>query len=386
MSLSKIRKKGIRFAIGLSCGASCRGVDAALVRIKGSGPSLHMKLLKYQRFPYSQGLKNRLMSDRKTGREISLLNFELGDKLANTALEMSKTAHEELAEVDFFALQGHSVAHIPPRGPDSLVGALQIGEPSLVAERLEMPVVSDMHVRDLAAGGQGNPLNAYADWSLFSREDRTMACLHLSTVATLNVIPPDFEEVMGFDVGPANMAIDGAMRLLTSGSHTMDRQGKAAAKGVVIDEFLEYLLDHHYFNRVPPKCTGKEEFGPELYLRDALSGRKNHSMEDLVATVTAAVGYSISRAYNRFIKPRYSVSRLIVSGGGVDNRTLMHHVKKGVEDVVVRVSDEYGLPHDALDACSMAILGNETICGKPSNVPQATGARYPVKLGRITLG
>jgi anhydro-N-acetylmuramic acid kinase len=264
------------------------------------------------------------------------------------------------------------------------VGELQIGDSAVIAERTGLPVVSDFQARDLAAGGQGRPLTAYADWTLFAREDRIVGHLHLGAIASLSVIPPNFEDVIAFDTGPANMAIDGAMRLVTSGTQESDHKGKVAAKGVVIDEFLEYLLDHAFFARVPPKSTGREAFGPETYLRDALAGRKDHSLEDLVATVTAAVGYSIIRAYNRFVKPQYELARLIVSGGGTSNRTLLRHIRKGLPGTMLRISDDYGLPHQALDACSMAILGNETICGKSANVPLATGARHAVVLGKIT--
>ena len=86
------------------------------------------------------------------------------------------------------------------------------------------------------------------------------------------------------------MAIDGAVRLLTAGQQHMDLGGQAASKGVVIDEFMDFLLDHPYFAELSPKSAGREEFGPEVYLRDALTARSGHSHEDLIATVTAADG------------------------------------------------------------------------------------------------
>ncbi|MBN2309724.1 MAG: anhydro-N-acetylmuramic acid kinase [Candidatus Hydrogenedentes bacterium] len=377
-------KTGARYAVGLTCGGSCTGIDAALVRIKGSGPGLHLKLIKFAQFPHTPGLRNRLLTVRKDAREIALLNFELGENLGEAALEMIKGAREDSCEVDFVACQGHSVGYYPARGSNSVVGALQIGEPAVIAELTECPVVSDFRARDLAAGGQGRPLEAYADWVLFAREGRTVACLHLGSVVGLSVIPPNPEDAIAFDVGPGNLAIDGAMSLLTSGNQDMDAGGRAAAKGVVIDEFLDYLLDHPYFGQVPPKGTGREEFGADLYLRDALAGRRSHSLYDLMATVTTSVAYNVVRAYNRFVKPRFDVTRLIVTGGGAANKTLCHHIKSGIPDAVFRVSAEYGLPPKAFDACATAILGNETICGNPANLPQATGARYPVILGTIT--
>ena len=384
MLFEGIKKKPTRYAIGLSAGNSCRGVDAALVRIKGTGKDIAIKLIRSKHFPYSQGLRTRLIVSRKDAREMCLLNFELGEFLAEATVEMQRIAHAEMCEVDFVASTGFSVAHNPPRGYDQSVGTMQVGEPSVIAERTNLPVVSDFRARDMAGGGQGGPISAYPDWALFRRDDRTVAHVHLGGLASVSVVTPKLEDMVAFDAGPATVAIDGAVRLLTGGNQEIDEKGAAAAKGVVIDEFLDYLLDHPYFAKVPPKCTSREEFGPEVYLRDALAGRKEASFDDLLATVTSAVSYCIVRAFNRFVKPQYEVSRLIVSGGGVVNQALLARVKNGLSDLTIRMSDEYGLPHDAVDAISVAILGNETFCGTPCNVPHATGAKGPIVLGRIT--
>lgn len=383
MNLEAIRNKTTRYGIGLMSGTSCDGVDAALVRIKGTGPHLVMKLEHFATTPYSQGLRNRLLGTRFDTQALAQLNTELGEAFAKAAGELITVAQEKMIEVDFIASHGHTIAHVPPRSAKG-GGTLQIGEAAIIAERTGLPVVSDFRQRDMAAGGQGAPLVPYADWVLFKREDRTVACLNIGGIANLTVVPWEFQNILAFDTGPGNMIIDDTARFLTRGSLQMDEDGEAAGRGVVIDEFLEYLLDHPYFNLVPPKSTGREEFGVEVYLRDALTSRRDHSFEDLMATVTSAVAYSIARAFNRFVKPRYEVSRLIVSGGGAKNRTLMERLRQGFSDITVRTSDDYHIPSDAREAIAFAILGNETICNTPSNVPQATGARKAVVLGNIT--
>ena len=364
-------------------GTSCDGVDAALLRIKGTGENLAMKLVSFETFPFSPQLRLRLLAPRVDAHEMCALNFELGHRFADAAEHMLATARTEMVEVDFVSSSGHTVAHLPP-GLHEAHGTRQIGEPAVIAERCKLPVVSNFRPRDMAAGGQGAPLVPYADWILFHRKDRTVGLLNIGGIANITVVSPSFDEVMAFDTGPGNMVIDGAVRLLTAGEQQMDKDGEAAAKGVVIDELLDYLLDHPYYSQVPPKSTGREDFGPEIYLRDALASRRDQSYEDLMATVTAAVGYSIVRAVNRFVRPQHEISRLIVSGGGSKNPVLIDRIKKGLPDMVVRSSDAYHIPVEAREAIAFGILGNETICGTPANVPSATGASRRVVLGNIT--
>lgn len=373
----------MRFGIGLMSGTSCDGISAALVRVKGTGPSLHMKLVDFRTTPYPKGLRQRLLAPHLDAREVCALNFVVGHHMAMAAAEMMQSAKEQMIEVDYVATSGHTVAHLPPRDANE-VGTLQIGEPAIIAERCGVPVVSDFRQRDMAAGGQGAPLVPYVDWALFHRVDRTVACLNIGGIANLTVVPPVLDNVLAFDTGPGNIAIDGAVRLLTGGDQEMDVDGQAAAGGVVIDEFLDYLLDHPYFGKLPPKSTGREEFGPEVYLRDALASRREHSYQDLIATVTAAVAYSIVRAHNRFVRPQFEVSRFIISGGGAHNKTLVKRIQAGLPGIKVKLSSEYGLPVDAREAMAFAVLGNETLCGAPANVPAATGASKAVVLGKVT--
>lgn len=383
MDLRSIQKKPSRYAIGLMSGTSCDGITAALIRIKGTGPTLAIKFLACETFDYDSEMRARLLATRMDAREVCALNFELGRRFGDAAAAMQEKASLEPAEVDFIACSGHTLAHLPPRRSDQ-IGTLQVGEAAVVAERCRVPVVSDFRTRDMAAGGQGAPLVPYADWVLFRRPDRTLLLLNIGGIANVTVVPPDMNDLIAFDTGPGNMAIDGAMRLLTGGRENMDKDGAMAAKGVVIDEFLDYLLGHPYFNEAPPKSTGREDFGPEVYLRDAIASRRDKRPEDIMATVTTAVAYSIVRAFNRFVKPNFDVTRFLISGGGAYNETLVKRIKAGLPGITVRLTDSYGIPADAREAVAFAILANETICGTPSNVPTATGASHPCVLGKIT--
>jgi len=386
MTISSLRRKKERYVIGLTSDAACLGVHMALTRIKGSGADLHLKLIAHDFLPYEPGLYTRLTGVRMDARELAVLDFDMAEVFAKAAHRMIRQAEEEKVEPDFIGSMGHTAAHAPIRRDSSNPGELTLGESTLLARRTGLPVVSDFPPRDMAVGGQGAPLEGYADWVLFRRVDRSVLNLHIGGLSRMTVVTPSMDNVMAFHVGPGVAAMDGAVQLLAAGGHQGDPEGAMASRGVVIDEFLDLLLEHPFLSRVPPKSTSREEFGPDAYLREAISARKgmNHHMDDFSTTVTTAVAFSIIRAYTRFVKPHHTIARLILSGPGITNEPLVAHLRKGLGELVFRTSDDYGLPGTSLAPVAPAILANEYICGVPANIPHATGARQAVRLGKFT--
>ena len=89
-------------------------------------------------------------------------------------------------------------------------------------------------------------------------------------------------------------------------------------------------------------------------------------------------------AVKRFVVPKHEVSHMIVGGGGAMNNAIMLGLRRALPDIKIFVSDRIGISYDAREPIAFAILGNETLCGTPANVPQATGAKERVLLGKIT--
>ncbi|NUM56954.1 MAG: anhydro-N-acetylmuramic acid kinase [Candidatus Hydrogenedentes bacterium] len=383
--LDDLRERPVRFIVGMMSGTSCDGVDAALVRLKRNGSKTRVKLIAFKTLPYSAPLKARLLTDKKDAKEVCSLSFELGQIFAQAAESMQEEAKQHECSVDLIASHGHTIAHCPPRKDQTGCGTLQIAEPAIIADRTGVPVISDFRVRDMAAGGQGAPLVPYADWVLFRQRDETVGCLNIGGIANITVVTPKLRDVFAFDTGPGNMPIDGAMRLLTRGQQHLDWDGASAAKGKVLDGLLERLLDHDYFDKLPPKSTGREEFGEGVYLPQEILSRAQYAPEDVMATVTFAVARSIALAHQRFIAPLHTLTQIIVSGGGARNRVLMKCLRQEFAPIEVRTSDKMGLPGDAREAIAFAILGNESLCLSPSNVPGATGALHPAILGKVTF-
>ena len=326
MRLRAIRDKEQRFAIGLMSGSSCDGIDAALVRLKNTGDQLRTKLIDHRTMRFPPTIRDRLLKSTATSDDIAGLDFILGQLFAEAAKSVMDSA-KQLAEpvvVDFIASHGHTIMHAPRRNGTDAHGTLQIGNPSVLSRMTGLPVASNFRPRDIAAGGQGAPLTAYADWILFRQQTEPVACLNIGGIANVTIATPDLVDVIAFDTGPGNMPIDGAIRHLTNGRLQFDKNGRRAARGKTIGSMLDQLMEHPYFDQVPPKSTGREEFGFEAYLADVIASDHDHTADDVVATLGASkahrwvVGFALETEDHRLralAKLERKCCDLIVSNG-----------------------------------------------------------------------
>jgi anhydro-N-acetylmuramic acid kinase len=145
------------------------------------------------------------------------------------------------------------------------------------------------------------------------------------------------------------------------------------------------LLAHPYFERQPPKSTGREIFG-DAFAEDAIAQGRRTSVagEDIMATLTALTAKSVAGAYRRFGPS--GLEEVILSGGGARNLTLVEALQRRLPGITIRHHHEFGIPGDAKEAVAFALLGYETLLGVPGNIPASTGAEHPVILGKLVPG
>jgi len=392
--IAALASKPERLIIGIMSGTSADGVDAALVRVRGSGETLAWRLLRHETLEYSLKVRDLILrsSEPGSGDTASLcrLNVLLGELFARAAAHVAGLAGIDLANVDLIGSHGQTVQHLPQ--PVTITGiqvrsSLQLGEPAVIAERTGVTTVANFRARDLAAGGLGAPLVSYVDYLLFRNRSRGRLVINIGGVASLTAIPASAgpERVLGFDTGPGNMVIDGLVQRTSGGREAFDPDGRHARSGTIRPEILARLLEHPYLKSPPPKSCGREEFGQPL-LERILGDNPGVPRDDLIATATRFTAESIALACRRFAMPQNVFEEAIVSGGGARNGVLMEHLRAAIPELSIKGSEEYGLPLAAKEAVSFALLANETIRGIPNNLPSATGASRPVVLGTIVPG
>ncbi len=382
--------------IGLSSGTSVDGIDAALTDISGGGSRARIQLIAYRTVAYPRGVRERVLAlQAPSGRpieELSRLNAYLGELFADAARRIALAARVPLGRVALIGSHGQTVAHqpVPVReGRFRVASTLQIGEPSVIAERTGVTTVADFRPRDIAAGGQGAPVTPLIHHCCFAHPRRNRLVVNLGGITNITWLPAGpraggVTRVAAFDTGPGNMLIDGLMERFTRGRKVMDRSGRAAATGTVADDLLRELLRHPFLRRRPPKTTGRETFGSELVERIGRdAARARMKPRDVLATVTAFTARSIVQAYARFLQPSGRVHDVIVGGGGVYNATLMGHLRRAFAPAPVESMAAHGVDPKAIEAMAFALLAYLTARGEPDNVPSATGAKRAVVLGKI---
>jgi anhydro-N-acetylmuramic acid kinase len=346
---------------GVMSGTSLDGIDVAIVDIRGK----RIETIAFLSVPYPRTVRDALMNistpNVSTVAEVSRLNFLLGELYAKAILTTRQP-------VELIGLHGQTIYH------EGGKHTLQVGEAAVVAERTGIDVISHFREADIAAGGQGAPLVPLVDYLLFRHPRKNRVALNIGGIANITVIPAAAKrtEVLAFDTGPGNMAIDALVAHMTGGKERFDRNGRIARSGAVQQGLLARLVEHPYFKCKPPKTCGREQFGAQFAADLIATGIP---LRDLIATAAELTARSIARA----ILGHHEV---IVSGGGVHNGWLMQRLKASLPENSVQTSAEFGIDPDAKEAIAFAVLAYESARRRPGNLPSATGARHPVVLGK----
>ncbi len=359
-------------AVGLMSGTSLDGIDAALVDVVPRGDTYALTLMQFETYPFDErllaSLHAALPPNAGTVADAARLHRALGEAFADAAKSAAGTH-----AVGYAASHGQTLYH-----DGTHATTLQLGDAFVVRERLRATVCYDFRSADCAAGGHGAPLIAYVDALLCARADEDRIAVNLGGIANVTLLRGD-GSVTAFDTGPANMLLDAFVRARTGGATPIDRDGALAASGRVHEDALAAMLADSYFAQPPPKSTGRERFGDQ-FLAAHQSALANLTLEDGLATLAELTAATLADAVRA---SGFAPARAFVAGGGTRNGHLMRRIAARLSPARVETTDAMGIPAEAKEAIGFAVLGYETLRGRASNVPRATGAARAVPLGAI---
>jgi anhydro-N-acetylmuramic acid kinase len=354
-------------------GTSLDGIDAALVDLTPRANGYAVELVRFSTVSFDAELQAQLRAALPPNRvdvaEAASLNRRAGIAFGEAAAAIAQ------GRIDFVGSHGQTIWH---DGDRSLTA--QIGDPYAIRDRIGATVCFDFRTADCVAGGHGAPLVPYIDALLFSDAHEDRIAINIGGIANVTVMPQKSTAPShAYDTGPGNMLLDAFVRSRSNGTETMDRDGALAANGTLDQTLLDAALSDPYFAQAPPKSTGRERFG-DHFLRQHAARLRMLSDADAAATLSELTARTIAAA---ILATGFVAPRAIVSGGGARNPDLLQRLRRNAPHANVVTSDVHGVPADAKEAIAFAILGYETLRGRPANVPAATGARRATVLGAI---
>jgi len=363
--------------LGMISGTSLDGIDAAVVDITADDAGVAtLTVIAADTTPYPDSLRAALVAALPPAPASAEVLCRLDTWVGQAFADVAERTAAAVGGVEAICSHGQTVYHWVEDG--RALGTLQIGQPAWLAERVGVPVVSDLRSRDLAAGGQGAPLVSLLDELVLAGRGVTAANLNLGGISNMTVVRRGAEPV-AYDIGPANALVDAVVRARGLHPAGYDDGGRLAASGTVSEPLLAELLREPYYRLPAPKSTGKELFDTAYLAGFPLAAALSDA--DLVATLTRLTARTVADDVRAA-----GIAELYLSGGGAANPVMVSWITELLPGVRVATTDELGLPTDAKEAIAFALLGWCTLHGLPGNAPSATGARGRRILGSVTPG
>ncbi|MCD7740216.1 MAG: anhydro-N-acetylmuramic acid kinase [Candidatus Gastranaerophilales bacterium] len=366
--------------ISMMSGTSVDAIDACLLRIY---EDLSFKIIDNYSLSYPDEVRKKLIDLANNNGNVSdvcFMNFVTGELFAKCACLLLKKSGMKSKNIDFISSHGQTIFHIPEKREISGIktrSTLQIGDISVISQKTGITTIGDYRTKDIAAGGQGAPLVAFADKILFGTEKNRLI-QNIGGISNVTVLSKKFD-IFAFDNAPGNILIDYFVNKFFN--KPFDKNGEIAAKGNIDNKWLNELLKEPYYYIEPPKTTGREFFNNEYAQRILKTAPANKY--DIIATITALTAKVITDSYKNFILPKIPVQEVILGGGGAYNNTLIKYMQNYMPELKIKTHEDFGIPNKLKEAVAFAYLGYYTINKEYNNIPSCTGAKVPVIMGKI---
>lgn len=397
--------------IGLMSGTSLDGCDAVLVEIAplASQPSrVSIDTLGFITHPMPANLRDMIRKQLQPPSsridELTKLDAALSHWFVDAVQHLLAHCQLTAADVDLIGSHGQTMWHDVNTNDNRMTW--QLGDGSFIAALTGITTICDFRTADVALGGQGAPLIPFFDHFMYGGSRQTIALQNIGGIGNVTYIPRQDllskASVLGFDTGPGNMIMDRFVDRITNGQLLYDEDGKYAAKGTVCKELLDRWMQHPFFHQLPPKSTGREQFGhDDADEKFAEAMAMGLSAEDAVATATALTAHTIGLSYKLAFNREEGLfpEKVIVAGGGARNPTLMSMIAEQLSPAVVTRSGDAesdsqhnhgdyicNISSDAKEAIAFAVFAYQAVFGRSNHLPSTTGASKQIVLGKICPG
>ena len=343
--------------IGLMSGTSLDGLDICYVSFQKSNYSIY-KIVKSKTYSYDEKwIKKLKRSIYLNKQELKKIDVEYGTLLSDYLKEF--ISEFSIDKIDLISSHGHTVFHEPNKGK-----TLQIGDGKIISKIFKTDVVCDFRTQDIKYKGQGAPLVPIGDLDLFSNYK---ICLNLGGFSNVSIKGDN--TIKAFDICPVNTVLNHYSNKM---GHAFDKDGVLSKKGTVHLDLLNQLNKMKFYNKLGPKSLGIEFVKSKvLPLIDSYILNPKEILKTYIEHVSDQISKSIGS---------YCNERILVTGGGTYNNTLIEAIKIKVKSKVI-IPDSQII--DYKEALIFAYLGLLKSKEKVNCLKSVTGAIKDHSSGRI---
>ncbi len=351
--------------IGTMSGTSHDGIDICSVSINNK----KIELLNFGSYKYPNSLKKDI-SNVIQHQKLSLYKYiELDKKIGiafgksiNRFLVKNKINKNQILAI---GLSGQTLFHAPKH---KYPFSIQAGDPKIVSIECCLDVVSDFRNDHINLGGEGAPLVPEFHQKIFARKNSSLFILNIGGISNFTFLDGK-ESFYGSDCGPGNALMDAYCQKFLNLPY--DKNGDLAKNGKVHNQALKKMLDHPFFKKRHPKSTGKEVFNIKFIPKELLKKSPN----DILATLTELTAICVTKSIHTQKK---LPEQIIICGGGIKNKFLMHSIKK-LSKINFVSSSKFGFEPQAIEAMAFAWMASQRIFKNLLYVKDKKGL-----LGKIT--
>lgn len=338
-------------------GTSLDGLDICFVSFKKSNYSKY-NIINSKTYSYNEKwiekLKKSIFLNKQ---ELKKIDIEYGTLISNYLKEF--ISEFSIDKIDLISSHGHTVFHEPNKGK-----TLQIGDGKTINKIVKTDVVCDFRTQDVEYKGQGAPLVPIGDLDLFSNYK---FCLNLGGFSNVSI--KDNNKIKAFDICPVNTVLNHYSKKM---GYTFDQDGVLSKKGTVNLDLLNQLNQMSFYNKLGPKSLGIEFVKSKVI---PLIDSHILNPKDILRTYIEHISDQISKSIGSYFN-----DRILISGGGTYNNTLIDSIKTKVKSKVIIPDSQIIDYKEALIFAYMGLLKSKE---KINCLKSVTGAIKDHSSGKI---
>lgn len=354
------RKNRQRRILVISAGGETSGIQG--LYFLSSGDS--WEIISHASVPYPSKIGSLIETCKRqavTSADLAWLDYKvtlLFDECASATLTAVPHALRKpyMAVVNQLALfKGPVGEHEPLRSWN-----IALGDPRFLAGSIDVPVLSDFSRYSLLAGGDGSLPALSGNLIIARRFPGIVIFLNIGLITHMTVIDrTSSRSILDSDTGPGMCCINRCAQV-TNSVDGFDRDGAETARGTVDISCLDALATSPWFLKEAPKEASAELFDP-LLQKPCIAAL---APADRLATMTALTARTIHDFFRNTYKEPFQPEAVIISGGGVNNASLVGYCATYFGHLRLLSCEELGIPVTMLVPLTLGLSVDASLMGK----------------------